>query len=68
MIPYRQRQEQREYLVLMQTNGSWSFPKGHMEPGETETETALRELREETSLTVVGESEAMATLEYSRGN
>ena len=65
VIPYRQRQGQREYLVLMQTNGSWSFPKGHMDPGETETETALRELREETGLAVVGELEAMATLEYS---
>ena len=29
------------------------FPKGHMEPGETETETALREVKEETGLDVV---------------
>lgn len=64
VIPYRQRQGQREYLVLMQTNGSWSFPKGHMDPNETETETALRELREETGLTVTGKPEATATLEY----
>ena len=28
------------------------FPKGHMEPGETETETALREVKEETGLDV----------------
>lgn len=64
VIPYRLRDGKREYLVLMQTNGSWSFPKGHMEPGETETETALRELYEETGLTVPGESENSVTLEY----
>ena len=65
VIPYRIREGKREYLILLQTNGSWSFPKGHMEPGETETETALRELREETGLTVTGEPENTVTLEYS---
>ena len=64
VIPYRLREGQREYLVLMQTNGSWSFPKGHMEPGETEEETALRELREETGLKALGEPEGSVTLEY----
>ena len=29
-----------------------SFPKGHVEPGETEAETAEREIREETGLRV----------------
>ena len=65
VIPYRVRNGKREYLILMQTNGSWSFPKGHMEPGESETETSLRELKEETGLTVVGNPENSATLEYA---
>ena len=30
----------------------WSFPKGHQEIGETDTETALRETKEETNLDV----------------
>ena len=64
VIPYRIREGKREYLVLLQTNGCWSFPKGHMEPGETETETALRELREETGLTAAGAPENTVTLEY----
>lgn len=51
VIPYRCNGSQREYLILLQNNNSWSFPKGHMEAGETETETALRELAEETNLT-----------------
>lgn len=28
----------------------WTFPKGHMETGETEKETALREIKEEVGL------------------
>jgi 8-oxo-dGTP pyrophosphatase MutT (NUDIX family) len=30
----------------------WKFPGGHNEPGETETETAIRETEEETGLIV----------------
>jgi 8-oxo-dGTP pyrophosphatase MutT (NUDIX family) len=30
---------------------AWIFPKGHIEPGETAAEAALRELREETGVT-----------------
>ena len=28
----------------------WSLPKGHVEAGETETQTAIREVREETGI------------------
>ncbi len=28
----------------------WSLPKGHVEPGESETETAVREVAEETGI------------------
>jgi len=42
-----------EYLVLYQhRSGTWSVPKGHIAAGETEQETALREIREETGLRV----------------
>lgn len=38
----------REYvLVRHRTNNEYGFPKGHMEVGETEEETALREVLEE---------------------
>lgn len=30
----------------------WAFPKGHMEPGETEIQTAIRETKEEVGLDV----------------
>ena len=38
-------------VLLVQMNlGHWSFPKGHVEPNETEEETALRETLEETNI------------------
>lgn len=40
-----------EVLLVRHRNGShWSFPKGHVEQGEQERQTALREIREETGL------------------
>lgn len=39
-------------LVRHKAGGHWSFPKGHVEAGETEQETALREVREETGLVI----------------
>ena len=41
-----------KYLIVEEASGSHSFPKGHMENEETEEETALREIREETNLEV----------------
>ena len=40
------------YLLIANPSGIWGFPKGHMEAGETERETALREIKEETGLDV----------------
>jgi 8-oxo-dGTP pyrophosphatase MutT (NUDIX family) len=38
------------YLLLHYEAGHWDFVKGNVEKGETEKETALRELREETGI------------------
>ncbi len=38
------------YVLVQQRSGQYSFPKGHIEPGETEEQTALREIWEETGL------------------
>ena len=35
------------------TSGHWDFPKGHIEKGEDEMQTALRELKEETGIDTV---------------
>jgi bis(5'-nucleosidyl)-tetraphosphatase len=42
-----------EYLLLHYTAGHWDFPKGNIEAGETETQAAKREIREETGITDV---------------
>ena len=64
VVPYRMFDGQVQYLLLMQHNGTWSFPKGHTEPGETELETALRELQEETGLSAELIPESRASLVY----
>lgn len=45
------RNDNKEYLIIRHLAGHWDFPKGHVEAGETEEETALREVLEETGLT-----------------
>jgi 8-oxo-dGTP pyrophosphatase MutT (NUDIX family) len=40
------------YLIIRHLGGHCGFPKGHIEPGESEQETAIREIREETGLAV----------------
>ena len=39
-----------KFLLIQHHAGHWAFPKGHAEPGETELQTARRELREETGI------------------
>ena len=38
------------YLLLKSTSGHMDFPKGNVEIGETENQTVLREVEEETGL------------------
>ncbi len=42
----------RILLIRHKNGGHWAFPKGHVENRETEAETALREIWEETGLRV----------------
>jgi len=41
-----------KYLLIRNLTGIYGFPKGHIEKDETEEQTALREVFEETGLTV----------------
>ena len=40
------------YVIIQSKEGIFGFPKGHTEGAESETETALREIKEETGLSV----------------
>ena len=42
----------RKVLILQKHNGKWDLPKGHIEPGESFLEGAIRECYEETGLDV----------------
>ena len=44
--------EKNEILLVRHNKGHWGFPKGHIEKGETEVETAIREVKEETNIDV----------------
>ena len=39
-----------EYAIIKSLSGFYGFPKGHMEAGESEQQTAKREICEETGL------------------
>ena len=51
-IIYKQENEVYQFLLIKTMSGNWGFPKGHVEDGETEVETAKREIKEETGLDV----------------
>jgi 8-oxo-dGTP pyrophosphatase MutT (NUDIX family) len=44
-------------LIHRPHRDDWSFPKGHLEPGETDLEAACREVAEETGLAVAADRE-----------
>lgn len=52
-LTYRAPDGERSVLVIRHRRGGhWAFPKGHVESGETERETAARETLEETGARV----------------
>ena len=51
-VVYCQKDNAIKYLLVCEHGGYWGFPKGHMEDGESEHETSLREIKEETGLDV----------------
>ena len=65
-IVYRKFHGNTEILLIKHINsGHWSFPKGHVEKGETEVETARREIMEETSIDVIIDPTFRETVTYS---
>lgn len=58
--------EHREILFQFR-RGKWDLPKGKLDPGETITECAVREVEEETGLknVVIGELIGLTSHEYA---
>ena len=52
-VIFRKNKNDVKLLLVKNHNGRhWSFPKGHIEDNETEEDTAIREIKEETNLDV----------------
>lgn len=65
-VIYRGKDENLEFLSISHRNdGHWGFPKGHVEKGENEKETAIREIYEETGLQVNLIDGLRISVEYS---
>lgn len=64
-IVYRKHHGNTEILLIKHINsGHWSFPKGHVEAGESEVETAQREIKEETGIDVMIDPTFRETVTY----
>jgi ADP-ribose pyrophosphatase YjhB (NUDIX family) len=59
-----------EILLLQDSKGRWTIPKGHFEEGESPRQVAEREIREETGLAEmrVGPWLGKINFRYRRGN
>ena len=51
-VVFTRENDEIKYLIIKSPEGFCGFPKGHMENNESETETALREIKEETGVDV----------------
>ena len=66
-VVYRMENGEIYILVEHMVQGHCSIPKGHVEGSETEAETALREIREETALRVELDTGFRHVITYSPG-
>ena len=65
-LVYRIEGEMLMFLLLRHKHGGhWSFPKGHVETGESEEQTALREVFEETNLRITLREGFRQAVEYA---
>ena len=67
-LVFRQDPKTGQVYILMirhKHGGHRSFPKGHVEPGETEHQTAIREVEEETAVRIRISSDFCEKVHYS---
>jgi bis(5'-nucleosidyl)-tetraphosphatase len=54
-----------EFLLLKNRRGFWGFPQGHKEKGETEIQTLIREVFEETGIVYLYIQSYIGRIHYS---
>ena len=65
IVFYLKDNKEQILLIKHSNSGHWSFPKGHVEAGETEVETAVREIKEETGVSVNIDTRFREVVTYS---
>ncbi|MFO7906623.1 MAG: NUDIX hydrolase [Planctomycetota bacterium] len=66
-VPIRFRDRETEFcLITSSGKRRWGFPKGIIDPGETPTETALKEAEEEAGVTGEIRNPPLGTYEYHK--
>ncbi|MBE6566350.1 MAG: NUDIX domain-containing protein [Ruminococcaceae bacterium] len=67
LVVRRDEEDGKQYLLMIRhkLGGHRSFPKGHMEPGETEYMTAVREVYEETAVQIRIDCKFRETVHYN---
>jgi len=64
-VLYKDVGDKRLFLIEKMQMGHYSLVKGHVEGNETEEETALREIKEETSLDAILDTNFRNVITYS---
>jgi len=52
-VVYKKENDDILFMILKHHKGHFGFPKGHIETGESEIETAIREVKEESNIDVL---------------
>lgn len=64
-LVYRKDKDRYKLLLVKHRyGGHWCFPKGHVEAGENEVQTALREVMEETGIQITLQEGFRQEVEY----
>ena len=64
-VVVKKENDELKFLIIRQHDNCWGFPKGHVEENETEEETAIREIKEETNIDVEIDNNFRRVITYS---
>lgn len=64
-VVIKKENDETLFLIIKQHDNCWGFPKGHVEEGETEEQTAIRETKEETNIDVEIDTNFRKVITYS---